>query len=161
MRAEAYALTDRYEEAIADMNVFSRQRISSYSDTTHVLTTDKITTFYATTIANSANFMQTYDAYGSALWSDDKKALVMYILDCRRNEFMYEGIRYWDMWRYKIPITHTNSSGTTNTLYPGDDRWLLQLPSTVTLSGLDLNPRTTLLSPEWQNLLYKIKQQIL
>ena len=62
--------------------------------------------------------MKKYNAYGSASWSDVKKALILCILDFRRNEFMWEGLRWWDMMRYRIPITHTTKEGDSNSLYP-------------------------------------------
>ena len=62
---------------------------------------------------------------------------------------MWEGLRYWDMLRYKIPIIHKTKAGDENTLYPGDDRWVLQLPETAVLAGMELNPRSNLLSKEW------------
>ena len=94
-------------------------------------------------------FMKKYNAYGSASWSNVKKALILCILDFRRNEFMWEGLRWWDMMRYRIPITHTTKEGDSNTLYPGDDRWLLQLPETAELADVQLNPRSNFLSRQW------------
>lgn len=73
----------------------------------------------------------------------------MCILEFRRNEFMWEGLRYFDLIRYKIPVTHKDYNGNTNTLYPGDDRWVFQIPETSVLAGMELNPRTNLLSNEW------------
>ena len=67
----------------------------------------------------------------------------------RSNEFMWEGLRYWDLVRYKIPVTHVTIDGRSNTLYPGDDRWVLQIPETAVLSGIELNPRENLLSDKW------------
>ena len=93
--------------------------------------------------------MKKYNAYGSAAWSDLKKSLILCILDFRRNEFMWEGLRYWDLIRYKIPVTHRTNTGDENTLYPGDDRWVLEIPETAVLSGVALNPRENLLSKKW------------
>ena len=62
---------------------------------------------------------------------------------------MAEGLRYWDMVKYKEPVEHETILGDVNTLYPKDDRWVIQLPQTVLLSGVEPNPRTNLLSPPW------------
>lgn len=148
-RAEAYAMLDNVSGALADLNVYCRHRTKSYSETGHMLTMEKLVKFYTNDIKMPDNFFATYNAYNSAAWSDEKKALILFILDCRRNEFMWEGLRYWDMLRYRIPITHTSFAGEENTLYPGDDRWVLQIPETAKLSGVELNPRTNLLSKEW------------
>ncbi len=148
-RAEAYCHLDMAANAVNDLNVYCRVRITDYDEQANVLTAEKILNFYKKQVASADNYLNKYDAYGCAAWSDERKAVLMFVLDCRRNEYMWEGFRYWDLWRYKIPITHTTFDGQSNTLYPGDDRWVLQIPETATLSGVKLNPRTNLLSPEW------------
>lgn len=148
-RAEAYCHLDDVQSAVNDMNVYCRVRISAYDESANALTVAKILNFYKKSVADAENYLNKYDAYGCASWSDERKAVLMFVLDCRRNEYMWEGFRYWDCWRYKIPITHTTFDGESNTLYPGDDRWVLQIPETATLSGVKLNPRENLLSPEW------------
>ncbi len=148
-RAEAYAMLDDYDKAIADLNVFCRQRIKDYNEVSHAITESKLLSFYKDACDNPEHFMAKYNAYNSNSWSDLKKSLILCILDFRRNEFMWEGLRYWDMARYKIPIVHKDYKGDTNTLYPGDDRWVLQIPETSVLAGMELNPRTNLLSREW------------
>lgn len=148
-RAEAYAMSNEYDKAIADLNIFCRQRITSYDETAHVITPQSVVDFYKSAFTNQQHFMNVYDAYGSKSWPELKKAIILCILDFRRNEFMWEGLRYWDMLRYKIPIVHKTKAGDENTLYPGDDRWILQLPETAVLAGMELNPRTNLLSKEW------------
>jgi hypothetical protein len=148
-RAEAYAMTDRIDKAIADLNVYARQRIRSYSETTHVINITKLLSFYDAAIDNSDHYMNKYNAYGSGSWSAEKKAVILCILEFRRNEFMWEGLRYWDLIRYKIPVTHKTFDGIENTLFPGDDRWVLQVPESAKLSGIESNPRENLLSNTW------------
>lgn len=148
-RAEAEVHLNQPEKAVADMNVFARQRIKTYNEATHCLTVERIHNFYKKQVADPALFLNKYDPYGTASWTDERKALLLFVLDCRRNEFMWEGLRYWDMWRYRIPITHTTREGVTNTLLPGDDRWMLQIPQEASLSGVAQNPRSNLLTPEW------------
>ena len=137
------------EKALADLNIFCRQRIKNYNEEKHVITEQTVVKFYNAALSNEDHFMKKYNAYGSASWSDVKKALILCILDFRRNEFMWEGLRWWDMMRYRIPITHTTKEGDSNTLYPGDDRWLLQLPETAELADVQLNPRSNFLSRQW------------
>ncbi len=148
-RAEAYVMLEDYEKALADLNIFCRQRIKNYNEEKHVITEQTVVKFYNAALSNEDHFMKKYNAYGSASWSDVKKALILCILDFRRNEFMWEGLRWWDMMRYRIPITHTTKEGDGNTLYPGDDRWLLQLPETAELADVQLNPRSNFLSRQW------------
>jgi len=148
-RAEAFAMKGELENAISDLNVFARQRIKLYTETSNVINLSKLVNFYSSAIDNDENFLNKYNAFGSASWSDEKKAVIMCILDFRRNEFMWEGLRYWDMIRYKIPVTHRTFLGDENTLFPEDDRWALQIPESAKLSGLELNPRENLLSRIW------------
>jgi len=148
-RAEAYAMDNQYDKAIADLNIFCRQRIKSYDEVSHGITEAKLLDYYQSACNNEEHFLNKYDAYGSASWDNLKKSIIMCILEFRRNEFMWEGLRYFDMVRYKIPVTHKTANGDSNTLYPGDDRWVFQIPETSVLAGMELNPRTNLLSKEW------------
>ncbi len=148
-RAEAYAMLGQYENALRDINMFFRKLIKSYSETTHYVSEEKLLAFYEDACEYEENFLNKYKAYGADTWDNTKKSLILCILDLRNMEFKWEGLRYWDLIRYKIPVTHINLAGETNTLYPGDDRWILQIPEAATLSGLELNPRTNLLSREW------------
>ena len=142
-------MLEDYEKALADLNIFCRQRIKNYNEEKHVITEQTVVKFYNAALSNEYHFMKKYNAYGSASWSNVKKALILCILDFCRNEFMWEGLRWWDMMRYRIPITHTTKEGDSNTLYPGDDRWLLQLPETAELADVQLNPRSNFLSRQW------------
>jgi hypothetical protein len=58
---------------------------------------------------------------------------------------MHEGMRWLDLVRYKIPVVHKELDGTTVlqtlTLAADDNRRVFQLPSSVKLAGLPLNPR--------------------
>ena len=148
-RAEAYAMNNQFDKAIADLNIFCRQRIKSYNEVSHSITEAKLLEFYQKAYNNEEHFLNKYNAYGAASWDDLKKSIIMCILEFRRNEFMWEGLRYFDMIRYKMPVTHKTSNGDSNTLYPGDDRWVFQIPETSTLAGMELNPRENLLSKEW------------
>ncbi len=153
-RAEAYAMLDEYDKAIDDMNIFCRQRTANaasvvYSETAHIVTKQRLLDFYGAEFAEEKDpqhYMNRYDAYNLKNAPLLKKCLLQFILDCRRNEYMWEGLRYWDIVRYRVPVTHRTYDGDSHTIYPGDDRWVLQIPETVTMSGLALNPRN---NPKW------------
>jgi len=124
-RAEAYAATGQNALALADLNTFSSTRIRNYNATTHAVTLAKIANYYLT--------------------ADVKAGLTRTVLDFKKAEFLGEGLRWLDIIRHKLPVTHETyiSLRTTSseTLGPEDPRRLFQLPSQVTLSGLALNPR--------------------
>lgn len=148
-RAEAFVMRDEFDKALNDLNVYARNHIVSYGDTTNLITEESILNFYDGTYNDTENFLNKYNAYGASSWPDLKRALIICILDWRNQEFKWEGLRYFDMHRYRIPITHFRLDGKENTLYPGDDRWILQIPESSTLSDLELNPRENLLSEQW------------
>jgi hypothetical protein len=124
-RAEAYASTGQNELALKDLNTFCSTRILNYNATTHAVTLAKIAAYYGI--------------------ADPKEGLIRTILDFKKAEFIQEGLRWFDILRYKIPVKHNilaiNGSMTTIELGPDDPRRLFQLPSQVELSGIKQNPR--------------------
>jgi hypothetical protein len=50
-------------------------------------------------------------------------------------------MRWLDILRLKLPVTHKTVQGQTLTLTADDKRKLLQLPIEVQQSGIELNPR--------------------
>jgi hypothetical protein len=63
------------------------------------------------------------------------------LLDFKRAEYMQEGMRWFDIIRYGITVTHTTTTGESLTLADGDLKRVFQLPESVKQSGLPLNPR--------------------
>lgn len=133
--------------AINDFNVYYRQRsgasstvTSKYNDNTMVLTSTKIKNYWGPE-AIADNFLTQYNAFGAANWKDIQIALMLTLLNTRQMEYMHEGMRWFDVLRYKIPIHHTDMNGAMKSLLPTDLRRLWQIPETAKLAGLELNPR--------------------
>jgi starch-binding outer membrane protein, SusD/RagB family len=120
-RAEAYLYKGNIEGTLADLNTFLSLRIANYNAAQHTLTIAKNNTFYNTSNSNGA--------------------LLNCIMDYRRKEFMHEGLRWFDLLRYKVPVTHNNITGGSITLSANDKRRVLQIPQEVSLSGMEQNPR--------------------
>ena len=120
-RAEAYAYLGNTAAAIADLNTFISKRINNYSPSTNSVTADKIKTVFQT--------------------SDLQKAVISAILYYKRAEFVHEGMRWFDILRYKIPVVHTTADGQVITLGPDDPRRVLQIPQATSIVGLQQNPR--------------------
>jgi hypothetical protein len=118
--AEAYAYLGQSNDAIALLNTYLSTRIVSYNSS-YTLTAAKINSFYGTT--------------------DIQQGLIKAILDYRHSEFVHEGLRWFDILRYKIPVVHTSSTGETFTLSADDPRRLFQIPPTAKQSGVEQNPR--------------------
>jgi hypothetical protein len=145
-RIEAEIHLDRLDAAINDLNVYYRQRSgvtstvsSAYNETTMVLTQAKINTYYASALAD--NFLKNYNAFGSAAWNDDRIALMLTLLDTRKAEYIHEGMRWFDVLRYKIPVIHIDLDNKLHTLTPDDVRRVWQIPQTAIGFGLEPNPR--------------------
>jgi hypothetical protein len=122
-RAEAYIMQDKYTEALADINALVSTRFTAYSPATHNLTDARIKTYYA------------------ARTTDTKQAYIYALLDVKRAEFVHEGMRWMDILRHKMSVTHTGNDGKDYTLAADDLRKVWQIPSEVTLSGIQQNPR--------------------
>ncbi|MBX3242404.1 MAG: RagB/SusD family nutrient uptake outer membrane protein [Chitinophagaceae bacterium] len=117
--AEAYTYTNQYASAIALLNAYLSTRITSYNSSRN-LTEAKITGFWGTDLQNG---------------------LIQTILAYRRTEFIHEGLRWFDIQRYKLTVTHMTQNGELHTLEPGDPRRVFQIPATASQSGVEQNPR--------------------
>lgn len=147
-RAEAYLMLDQYDKAIADLNLYASQRLvlarnpasyRRYDFKELCITHDKIVDFYRSKIKNPEHFINLYNA--TASWSELKKGILLALLDFRAIEFHNEGLRWYDLVRWNIPVTHVQANGIKSTLMPDDDRRVLQIPEMATISGIELNPR--------------------
>lgn len=127
-RAEAYAMMNNVEKAIADLNTFAAAKVfvsqnnPVYNPNVHTITVSKLNSFYG----------------GPSLQYNIVKA----VLDFKRREFMHEGLRWLDIVRHRIPVTHqTLDRQNTYVLEANDPRRMFQLPENVVLSGVQPNPR--------------------
>jgi tetratricopeptide (TPR) repeat protein len=120
-RAEANIYQGNYDAAISDFNILLSGRITGYT-AGNGLTDAKIIAYYGTSV-------------------DKKQAYINAVLDLRRAEFIHEGLRWMDILRYKMPVTHLDKDGNSFTLTADDNRRQWQLPEEVILSGVNKNPR--------------------
>jgi hypothetical protein len=119
-RAEAYGWMNNTSAAINDLNIFASRNIDDYSSSTHRVTSSKLTAFYGQSTQFSA---------------------ILAALDFKRAFFMHEGMRWFDIIRLGIPVTHTTTEGEIFELAADDNRRVLQLPALTKQSGLEPNPR--------------------
>lgn len=119
-RAEANTYLNATTAAINDLNTYASTRIDDYSLSAHRITPQKIQSFYGTNL---------------------QTGLILTVLDFKRAEFVQEGMRWLDILRYRIPITHTTSEGDIFTLSGDDPRRLFQIPEAATVAGIEQNPR--------------------
>lgn len=93
-----------------------------------------------------------------SLFSTYKKSLVgatdanirlRMVLDEKRREFVEEGIRWFDICRHKIPVTHVDVFGIVHQLTENDPRKVIQIPqSAIEYGGLTPNEYTVTNEPE-------------
>jgi starch-binding outer membrane protein, SusD/RagB family len=129
-KAEANANLGRNAEVLADLNTFLSTRITGVTPgslpASQQLTEAKVLAYYG-------------NAY------DIKTALIKLILEYKRAEYVQEGMRWFDILRHNIPVTHkfVGAGGQvvkTLTIPANDKRRQLKLPDAVKLSGItDLN----------------------
>jgi hypothetical protein len=121
-RAEANIMLGNNSQAIADLDIYLSKRIVGYSATADKFTETKATSFFPTLTV--------------------KDALVGTVLNFKRQEYMHEGLRWLDIVRLKIPISHVSANGqTTISLGANDPKRLIQIPQDAIAAGLTANPR--------------------
>ena len=119
-RAEAYLRLNNANAAVQDLNAFISQNIDDYNPFTNRINPSRC-----------ANYYNTSSSVG----------MLMAILDFKRAFFMHEGLRWLDIVRLRIPVTHTTADGEVIELSPNDNRRVLQLPALTKQAGLEPNPR--------------------
>lgn len=77
--------------------------------------------------------------YGS---NNDQANAFVYMLEERQKEFIHEGMRWFDIKRFGIPVNHQLQDGSISTLESEDNRKVLQIPqAAIDVGGLEPNPR--------------------
>ena len=139
MRAEAYAMKGAayFDSAVNDIHTLLLKRVSgAYVP----VTLSKINDFYLTG-ATAANYPDLSPFYNI---NEDQKGLLKCIVDWRQKEFMSDGLRWFDIKRFHLAVTHTfpnTNKYATMTLAPYDLRRALQIPMEAQAFGIEPNQR--------------------
>jgi hypothetical protein len=126
-RAEALVMQGNYDAAVSSLNTYLSTVIGNYDPGKNNLTVAKALAYYKT--------------------SSTKDALIKTILDLKRYEYIDEGMRWFDILRYHLPVTHTILDNAGNevgryTLTADDPRRVIQIPQiSQSQAGLAPNPR--------------------
>jgi hypothetical protein len=120
-RIEANAYMGNSSAAIADLNTYASTRIHNYDAGQHTITANKIRAFYNT--------------------SDLRYGILSTLFSFKRAEYVQEGMRWLDLIRYKVPVTHFTAEGNILDLSAEDPRRVFQIPQSAQQAGLQLNPR--------------------
>ncbi len=117
-RAECYLRQNNLTLALADLQLLVNKRYRG----TATLNLSELRSYYGTT--------------------NNQQAVLFYLLDERQKEFMHEGMRWFDIKRFNIPVIHTLDNGGVISLDAEDNRKVLQIPqAAIDVGGLEPNPR--------------------
>ena len=152
-RAEAYALkgSDYYDKAVQDLNywVTTHCKESEGKATRPVLTVNSIDEFingldYSDPQWNTIgdlSIRKALNPQGFNVEAGTQENLIVFILQVRRIETMFQGLRFIDLKRYGIEYAHKLRGEDAIIHKAGDLRDAVQLPIDVITAGLKANPR--------------------
>lgn len=124
-RMEAYTFTGQLDLALADLQVLLDRRFTGVPDKT--LTFDRLREAFG--VVQDPGF-------------SNQLILLNLMLFERRKEFVAQGMRWFDLKRYEIPVTHVLQNGSEVILEGDDLRKIFQIPqSAIDVGGLEPNPR--------------------
>tara|TARA_R110002049_G_scaffold54249_1_gene151120 strand:- start:5154 stop:6689 length:1536 start_codon:yes stop_codon:yes gene_type:complete len=139
-RAEAYVMLQQYDNAVSDINLMFSTKTSGYSSA-NVLTASDIED-------PSGNFVFTDNNAYTPFYTFPSNSLpyINLLLTMRKSIFYNEGLRWFDIKRHNIEVTHrvVNVNGNTIetlTLPKDDNRRAVQIPPDAQAFNIEANPR--------------------
>ncbi|MCY1633435.1 RagB/SusD family nutrient uptake outer membrane protein [Marinifilum sp. D737] len=121
-RMEAYVMTnvagtsENLDKALADYNVLAAK------------------CYEGSPVLKAEDITKEYGAYDAA-------NMMKFIIAERRKELLRESIRWFDIKRFKMSITHTSVTKESSTLEAEDLRKAVQIPQGAIARGIQANPR--------------------
>ncbi len=148
-RAEAKIFKNDLTGAANDLRLWAQSYKTSRMDTLANgdvnLSVAKISNFYnASSNKNYAPTLHNTDMSPKFTVSAEQRPLVQCVLHFRRIETLHDGLRWHDIKRYGIEITHKRGTEPVRTLVWNDDRRAIQLPQDVRMAGMTANPRVNM-----------------
>lgn len=146
-RAEAYAMKKDYDHAVEDINAWIVSHTSASGRPT--MTAESIKEFiedlnYAPVVTKSnleRSIRKTFHPQGFTVEAGMQEDILQFILQMRRIETLYQGLRFLDIKRYGIEFSHDVEEESPIVFKAGDLRGAIQLPDDVIEAGLPANPR--------------------
>jgi tetratricopeptide (TPR) repeat protein len=148
VRAEAYILKNRFDEALADINIWVKSSTNSTTDLTLENVNRWVTSFEYYTPDKPTPRKEIHPAF--SVQQGDQENLIQLLLFMRRYETMHTGLRWFDLKRYGIVVYRRLISGAgvalvyDNPLDERDLRRAIQIPTNVIAAGIAPNPRPEL-----------------
>lgn len=143
-RAEANIMLKKYDQAVTDLNMWSKNYLKSGQD----ITQSQIETFFdsvAYSTDNAPTLKKTLQPKFT-VESGTQEKLIHCVLHYRRLLTLHEGYRWFDIRRYGIEVpryvfSQSGQRTVADKLTVNDLRRTFQLPQDVTKAGLTPNPR--------------------
>ena len=143
-RAEAYIMKHEFDLALEDINLLLSERIWVNKNdvdadfTAYRVDLAKVKAFYD----NNDKYLDLAPFYASEI-DEDQMSLLKCVVDWRRREFMQEGLRWFDIKRFHLPVVHEfKFTGDPAITLTGDDlRRAIQIPTEAQGFGVEPNPR--------------------
>jgi len=133
-RIEANIMLKKYAEAEQELDIYFEKRMTNYTDENKVSET-KILDFYTDNSNADSPLNPWYEL------DDKSRAYMNCVIDTRRREFIYNGLRWFDVRRFKMKVVHNVLEGTPIILAEDDARKVLQIPVSAQQYGLEPNIR--------------------
>ena len=131
-RIEAHIMTNQFDLANVELQYFIGTRTDGYDPDKDIITEELILDQYPV-IANEFT-----PFYGL---TPKQASYIKAVADVRRRDFIHEGLRWFDIRRFDLKITHTSFTSPPNILQKGDKRRVLQIPLAASNQGIEKNPR--------------------
>ncbi len=139
-RAEAYVYLNQISNAVSDLKAFDDSRKMVGKNQTD-LTESVIRSFYTTNNSLFVSKFNTEQMSPDFIVTAAQKPIIDCVLHFRRLETIFDGMRWFDIKRYGIEITHKIGKSSVETLTWNDSRRALQIPQEVVSAGLEPNVR--------------------
>ena len=131
-RIEAHIMTNQFDIANAELQYFIGTRTDEYDPTTDIVTEELILDQFPVIPDEFTPF------YGL---TPKQASYIKALADVRKRDFIHEGMRWFDIRRFDLKITHRSKTAPPNILQKGDKRRVLQIPLTASNQGIEKNPR--------------------
>ena len=147
-RAEAYIWKQDYTNALADLRVWDDSRKVGTTENLPTLTANLIESYYASDGYSKGTYIGRINTLNCdkidpswVIQTTKQNVWLNCVLHLRRLETIHEGLRWLDVKRYGIELTH--KQGFTELKLPWNDpRRAIQIPATVISAGMQPNNRS-------------------
>ena len=158
-RAEALVFLNRLPEALADLKAFDDSRKMT-GKTQSDLTDAVIKTFYKSSNPLFSKTLNTQSMSPDFIVTVAQKPYIDCVLHFRRLETIFDGMRWFDIKRFGIEITHKIGKDRVENLPWNDPRRAIQIPNEVISAGMSPNFRmVNTMSPQ-DNVLLNVAPEI-